>query len=267
MRRQGTFANLPSSSRNFGSSPIIPVPQPRPGPVPTPRPVTPPSPVNPPSNRPTSTRPGSGSGFFGAPVVLDLNSDGRLELVTLPTAAELDAASSAFDWDGDGLRDGTAWIGPNDGLLVIDLGQNETAAPDGKINRPEEIAFSHWKSEEQRVAELKAQGIDDTGRPVTDLEGLRFAFDTNQDNILDNRDARWSEFRIWQDFNQNGSSDEGELSTLEAEGIAFIDLSPTGEGVKLFPDGSMITGTSSAKRIDGTSILVGDVALAYRPQT
>jgi hypothetical protein len=260
MRRQGTFSNLPSSSRSFGASPIIPVPQPRPGPVPTPRPFTPPP------YRPTSPRPGGRSGFFGAPVVFDLNSDGRLDLVTLPTTEGLDAVSSAFDWNGDGLRDGTAWIGSNDGLLVIDLGQNKTAEPDGKINRPQEIAFSLWKSEEERVAELKAQGIDDTGRPVTDLEGLRFAFDTNQDDILDNRDARWSEFRIWQDFNQNGSSDEGELSTLEAEGIAFIDLMPRGEGVKLFPDGSMITGTSSAKRIDGTSILVGDVALAYRPQ-
>lgn len=72
---------------------------------------------------------------------------------------------------------------------------------------------------------------------------------------------------MWQDFNQNGAADEGELSTMEAEGIAFIDLQPSEQGAKAFPDGSMITGTSSAKRIDGTSILVGDVALAYRPSS
>ncbi|WP_323690379.1 hypothetical protein [Rhizobium sp. AN95] len=177
-----------------------------------------------------------------------------------------DGSQPAFDWNGDGKRDATAWVGPSDGLLIIDLDIDTGGpGPDGQINRPEEVAFSLWKSEEERVAELKAQGIDDTGRPVTDLEGLRFAFDTNQDNILDNRDARWSEFRVWQDFNQNGVSDEGELSTLEAEGIAYIDLLPSEQGAKAFPDGSMITGTSSAKRIDGTSILVGDVALAYRP--
>ncbi|MDH7804242.1 hypothetical protein [Rhizobium sp. AN70] len=246
LRREMDSIRIIGAGNGRRPAPGIPVPQPRPGPVPTPRP---------------SWRPG----FAGAPVVLDLNNDGRLDLTTLPSIAESNGVSPAFDWNGDDLRDRTAWIGPNDGLLVIDLGKNDAAGPDGQINRPEEVAFSLWKSEEQRVAELKAQGIDDTGRPVTDLEGLRFAFDTNHDNILDNRDARWSEFRIWQDFNQNGATDEGELSTMEAEGITFIDLLPLEQGAKSFPDGSMITGTSSAKRIDGTSILVGDVALAYRP--
>ena len=246
LRREMDSIRIIGAGNGRRPAPGIPVPQPRPGPVPTPRP---------------SWRPG----FAGAPVVLDLNNDGRLDLTTLPSIAESNGVSPAFDWNGDDLRDRTAWIGPNDGLLVIDLGKNDAARPDGQINRPEEVAFSLWKSEEQRVAELKAQGIDDTGRPVTDLEGLRFAFDTNHDNILDNRDARWSEFRIWQDFNQNGATDEGELSTMEAEGITFIDLLPLEQGAKSFPDGSMITGTSSAKRIDGTSILVGDVALVYRP--
>ncbi|MFB0690528.1 hypothetical protein ACA106_08420 [Agrobacterium pusense] len=207
-------------------------------------------------------------------MAFDLNGDARLEIMPLSGGVDRDTYTSEgltygstahFDADGNGILVSTAWIGPHDGILAIDLGVSEVAGPDGKISRPEEIAFSLWKSEEERVAELKAQGIDDTGRPVTDLEGLRFAFDTNQDNRLDSRDSRWGEFRIWQDFNQNGSTDTGELSTLEAEGIAYIDLLPSEKGAKAFPDGSAITGTSSAKRIDGTSILVGDVALAYRP--
>ncbi len=252
LRRQQTFSNLPSSPTIF----------------------------RPPSNNLIYVTGGGGRAYNSSggriwPVALDLNDDGRLEILSLSDGVDIDTytvegvtygSTAHFDSDGNGILDNTAWIGPHDGILAIDLGNSEVAGPDGKISRPEEIAFSLWKSEEERVAELKAQGIDDTGQPVTDLEGLRFAFDSNQDNRLDSRDSRWGEFRIWQDFNQNGSSDEGELSTLEAEGIVFIDLMPRGEGVKLFPDGSMITGTSSAKRIDGTSILVGDVALAYRPQ-
>lgn len=245
MRRQNTFSNLPPSSTIFKQ----------------------------PVNLIYVTIGGKGyqSGRRIWPVALDLNGDVELDIRPLSmTKSELPKVDNIdelphFDANGDGIRDQVAWIGPNDGMLVIDLGSNEATGPDGQIKQPGEVAFSLWKPEEQRVAELKEKGIDDTGRPVTDLEGLRFAFDTNQDNILDNRDARWSEFRIWQDFNQNGATDDGELSRLEAEGITFIDLLPLEQGVKSFPDGSMITGTSSAKRIDGTSILVGDVALAYRP--
>ncbi|WP_454687523.1 MAP7 domain-containing protein [Agrobacterium leguminum] len=251
LRREMDSIRIPGTGNGKRPAPGMPVPQPRPGPVPTPRP-----------NPPSQWRPG----YKGFPVVMDMNGDGELDLRILPVVEGTEDSHPVFDWNGDGKRDATAWVGPSDGLLTIDLGADTGApGPDGKINRPEEVAFSLWKSEEQRLAELKAQGIDDTGRPVTDLEGLRFAFDTNQDNILDNRDARWSEFRIWQDFNQNGTADDGELSTMEAEGIAFIDLLPSEQDAKAFPDGSLIAGTSSAKRIDGTSILVGDVALAYRP--
>ena len=257
LRRQQTFSNLPSSSTIFKPPGRLE--------------------INVPYN-PKVGITGNERWYYGGsrirPVAFDLNGDARLEIMPLSGGVDRDTYTSEgltygstahFDADGNGILVSTAWIGPHDGILAIDLGVSEVAGPDGKISRPEEIAFSLWKSEEERVAELKAQGIDDTGRPVTDLEGLRFAFDTNQDNRLDSRDSRWGEFRIWQDFNQNGSTDTGELSTLEAEGIAYIDLLPSEKGAKAFPDGSAITGTSSAKRIDGTSILVGDVALAYRP--
>jgi hypothetical protein len=256
MRKQGAFSNLPSSPTIFRPPGRLE--------------------INVPYN-PKVGITGNERWYYGGsrirPVAFDLNDDARLEILPLSAVDRnssglevvADGSTAHFDSDGNGILDNTAWIGPNDGILAIDLGESAASGPDGKISRPEEIAFSLWKSEEERVAELKAQGIDDTGRAVTDLEGLRFAFDTNRDNRLDSRDSRWGEFRIWQDFNQNGFTDTGELSTLEAEGIAYIDLLPSEQGAKAFPDGSMITGTSSAKRIDGTSILVGDVALAYRP--
>lgn len=218
--------------------------------------------------------------WIGVPVVLDLNGDGVLDIGPLGSVQGATASTPesmaanvvhpmgigpAFDWDGDGVVDETAWVGPQDGLLVIDLAADGAAGADGKIDLPCEVAFALWKTEDERQAELKAQGIDDTGRPVTDLEGLRYAFDSNGDTILDANDTRWSEFRVWQDHNQNGVADDGELRTLDDVGIKFINLLPSPEGAKAFADGSAITGTSTAQKVDGTSILVGDVSLAFRP--
>ncbi|GGB10625.1 hypothetical protein GCM10011491_43180 [Brucella endophytica] len=231
-------------------------------------------------------RPGGGGGstspWIGVPVVVDLNGDRVLDIVplgpdsnekanditrsassspTVPTSA----ASPSFDWNDDGIPKATAWVGPNDGLLAIDLATDGRAGPDGKIDQAKEIAFSLWKTEEERQAENAAKGIDDSGRPNSDLEGLRRAFDSNGDDMLNANDARWAEFRIWQDYNQNGAAETGELRTLAEAGIRQIDLIPSPGGSKAFADGSAITGTTVAHRSDSTSMLVGDVALAYRP--
>lgn len=124
------------------------------------------------------TRPGP---WIGMPVALDLNGDGIIDIKPLSAGQPSPSDTPHFDWTGDGVADLTAWIGPNDGLLVIDLSFDGTPGADGKINQAREIAFSLWKTEDERQAELKEQGIDDSGRPVTDLEGLRYAFDTNGD--------------------------------------------------------------------------------------
>ncbi|WP_266064293.1 hypothetical protein [Brucella intermedia] len=200
------------------------------------------------------------------PIVLDLNGDNSLDILPISTDAP-SAFGPTFDWNGDGVADQTTWVGPTDGLLVIDLAADGSTGGDGKIDQAREIAFALWKTEDERQKELKEQGIDDTGRPVTDLEGLRYAFDTNGDNILDSNDARWDEFRVWQDLNQNGIADEGELRTLDEAAIELINLMPSLEGSKTFPDGSAITGTSTALKSDGTAMLVGDTTFAYRPSS
>ncbi|SCX03917.1 ATPase involved in DNA repair [Agrobacterium sp. DSM 25558] len=255
LRQEAANIRIPGSGNTTRPAPGVPTPRPRPV-------------VSPPR--------GGGRGpFIGFPVVLDLNGDGRLDIVQLDENApafgksEFDGTAKesvgpTFDWDGDGVREQTAWVGPQDGLLAIDLPSDGRSGPDGKIDQPEEIAFALWKTEEERQAELKELGIDDTGRPVTDIEGLRFAFDTNRDNVLDQNDARWGEFRIWQDINQNGISDEGELLTMEQAGIKLINLLPTEHGSKTFADGSTILGTTGAQLKDGTTMLVGDVALSYK---
>jgi hypothetical protein len=67
---------------------------------------------------------------------------------------------------------------------------------------------------------------------------------------------------VWQDADEDGVSDAGELRTLADAGIASIDLaitaaSPSDDG------GQAILGLSSFTRTDGTTGAVGDVALRW----
>ncbi|WSH67665.1 hypothetical protein U8Q05_28120 (plasmid) [Rhizobium ruizarguesonis] len=179
-----------------------------------------------------------------SPVLLDLNGDGHVDLRPLDSLA----TSVGFDWDGDGVADQSAWVGPQDGFLAIDLSADGLAGPDGKIDQGLEMAFGAWSNES-----------------TSDLDGLRRAFDTNRDNVLDLNDDRWSEFRVWRDLNQNGVSDAGELQTMTDAGIRLINLIPSSDGAQSFADGSMIAGTSSYQTVNGTNqYLVGDAMLAVR---
>ncbi|ARM10845.1 hypothetical protein Bra5_CH00570 [Rhizobium phaseoli Brasil 5] len=181
---------------------------------------------------------------YNAPVLLDLNGDNHIDLRPLDELG----SSVGFDWDGGGVAEETAWVGPQDGFLAIDLGAEGSAGPDGKIDQARELAFSLWDNE-----------------ATSDLDGLRLAFDTNHDNVLDVNDQRWTEFRVWRDINQNGVSDAGELQTMTDAGIRLINLMPTRDGLQSFADGSIITGTSTYQTVDGNQHLVGDAVLTFRP--
>jgi len=258
---QGNF----SGGGNVNLPAIAPIPQPRPNlDVPIYKPA--PSPGS-------GSRTGSGTGIFiGVPVLLDLDADGTIDVRPLATAsvphqgaeAEAPASTARFDWNSDCIPDPTAWVGPNDGLLAIDLAIDGSAGANGKIDQAKEIAFALWKSEEE-IASENADAGSSHGARLTDLEGLRRYFDTNRNNVLDAADYRWSEFRVWRDANQNGVADAGELRTMADVGIKLISLMPASEGARAFSDGSSISGTSYAEMNDGTRMLAGDVALASRP--
>jgi hypothetical protein len=119
------------------------------------------------------------------------------------------------------------------------------SGPDGVIDQAKELIFTQW-----------APG---TG---SDMAALRQVFDTNHNGKLDAGDARWSEFRVWIDGNEDGISQPGELKTLDQLGIASIDLDPTGSA-RMLSDGSIIQGVSAYTRTDGTTGVAGDVALVY----
>jgi Ca2+-binding RTX toxin-like protein len=200
---------------------------------------------------------GGGGGGGGKPIVIDLDGDG---VEILPK----DRNFVLFDFDDDGYRERTAWVGRDDGLLMFD--ENG----DGRITSAREIAFSQWIA----------------GEDLTDVEAARKYFDVNRDGKLNALDARlaatdllaqnrklaagtavWENFRIWQDMDSDGVVDPGELKRLADLGITEIGLTYTSDADVLLSDGSAITGLIDVKRTgsDGVqkTVLGADVTLAH----
>jgi Ca2+-binding RTX toxin-like protein len=176
--------------------------------------------------------PYSGSGPLN-PIVFDLAGDGA----NLSTVA----ASHVVARTDSGALFRVGWVGPTDGILALDRNG------DGQINQISEISF-----------------IDDLEGATSDLEGLA-AYDSNHDNVFDAKDARFGEFRIWIDKNQNGRSTSGELQTLAEAGIVSINLKGqktgmTGESASE----SVVVGTTGFKYSNGNEGTAYDVALARR---
>ncbi|MBB4642631.1 cadherin domain-containing protein [Rhizorhapis suberifaciens] len=171
---------------------------------------------------------------FAAPLVLDLDGDG-VEL------ASPQSSTIRFDMDADGVRDITGWAAADDGLLAIDLNGN------GMIDDVSEISFQP-----------------DLEGAVSDLEGLR-AYDSNNDGLFDTNDARFADFRIWQDLDQDGVSDSGELKSLDEAGIAAINLTLTitGQTWDSVSLDNLVYGYSDFVRTDGSVGTIGDAFFSY----
>lgn len=167
------------------------------------------------------------------PLAIDLDYDGIETVAINPQAPIL------FDHDGDGAKTATGWLKGDDGWLVRDLDG------DGKITSGKELLGVD--------TEITVAGV--TRKATTGFEALR-ALDTHQEgdgkNLFDSRDAAFSQLRIWQDKNQNGVTDAGELSTLSALGIVSIQLQETPTNINLV-GGNSITGTAKVTRKVGTS--------------
>ncbi|MEM7241515.1 MAG: hypothetical protein AAF429_04965 [Pseudomonadota bacterium] len=187
------------------------------------------------------------------PIVMDLDGDGvEIEFGGL----------TYFDMDDDGFMEQTAWAAADDGFLTIDLNADGTIGDgDGVIDQTLELSFAMWGGDGMTDLQALAE--------ATDAEGNKI-FDTNSDGVLDDQDDHWSSFKIWQDLNQDGITDEGELKTLEEWGITSINLTyddgsafaATDDDITVF--GNTLHGLASFV-MNGETIVggVGDVSLSY----
>jgi Ca2+-binding RTX toxin-like protein len=167
-----------------------------------------------------------------APVVFDLDGDG-VELID----ARYSTTHFAMNEDGGTARNG--WVGADDAFLALDRDG------DGLISHGAEISF--------------VQDLENAG---SDLEGLS-AFDTNGNLSLDAGDERFSEFRVWQDRNQDGVSQQDELRSLNDAGIESLSLLRTLADAPASARGNTISATTEFVRTDGTRGQAADVALEY----
>lgn len=168
------------------------------------------------------------------PIVIDLNRDGVLGY-----------GNVVMDVNGDGLLDATRWAGALDGVLVWDK------YGDGLVHDHSQYAFAQYDTTSAAL-----------GKTATDLSGLADGFDSNRDGVFNASDALFASFSVWQDANQNGVSDAGEVKTLAEWGLASLNL--TSDGVARSPvTGVHEAGQTQFTTTEGTKLLVADVGFDF----
>ena len=137
---------------------------------------------------------GSGIRFLQdlPPVVLDLNGDGQFGV-----------PRGVLRRRRDGTRDRVAWISAGRRL------PGARPRPNGMIDSGAEISF-----------------LADKPGATSDLEGLS-AYDSNHDDRSRCFRRALRRLPLWQDSNQDGVSDDGELKTLAEAGVVSISLDRT----------------------------------------
>ncbi|MDO9012817.1 MAG: hypothetical protein Q7U78_13590, partial [Gallionella sp.] len=150
------------------------------------------------------------------PLTLDLNGNG-IETIAAnlaspilfdhkgPTSTSSGQASASSGQAG--IKSGTGWIAPSDGFLALDRNGN------GTIDNGSEL-FGNSTS-------LVAGGTAADGFSALAQE------DKNADGVVNAQDANFANLRVWQDLNQDGVSQAGELKTLTELGIANIKVAKT----------------------------------------
>ena len=127
----------------------------------------------------------------GDPLVIDLDGDG-IELLSIFRGVN-------FDFYGTRHAQATAWVSPDDGLLVYDRNENNQIDDGtelfGNVDRRFSDGFKHLA-----------------------------ALDTNGDGKIDAGDSHFSLLNIWQDKNSDGKTDAGELLSLSEVGLTSIPL-------------------------------------------
>uniref|UniRef100_UPI0026233209 calcium-binding protein n=1 Tax=uncultured Campylobacter sp. TaxID=218934 RepID=UPI0026233209 len=170
------------------------------------------------------------------PLALDLNGDGKIGI------SPASNGGAYFDHNGDGVSHRSSWISKEDGILAYDRNGN------GKIDDGGELFgnFTQIKDKDgnQRLAKDGYEALKE--------------FDSNNDGLIDNKDDKFKDLKIWQDANSNGISDEGELKSLDELGIASLSLNHNEVNEDL-GGGNTLSLKGSYIKKDGTAHSMGDL--------
>ena len=111
------------------------------------------------------------------------------------------------DTNADGIKTGTGWVRPDDGLLVGDLNGS------GLIDSGRELFGTDTLKANNTLA---ANGFDA-------LKEL----DSNGDDFITVLDTAYAELKVWRDANQDGISQAAEMQSFGTLGISSIGVNGT----------------------------------------
>jgi len=136
------------------------------------------------------------------PLVIDLNNDGI-------KGTNLDYKIN-FDLDNNGFKEATSWIDNNDAFIAIDKNNN------GTIDNGSEL-FGNKSISNNAYAYTNPNA-------KNGFESLK-EFDSNNDDIIDEKDKEFTNLLLWQDKNGNGISETDELIKLSDKAeFAILNL-------------------------------------------
>jgi hypothetical protein len=155
------------------------------------------------------------------PLIIDLDGDG-IETVAV------DQSGVFFDSDLDRFAEAQGWLDGDDGFLVRDLNDN------GRVDDISEMFGGESGSGYGDLARFDeaARGGDGDGRITA-------------------ADAIWGDLLIWQDLDQDGNTDAGELHSLDDLGILALDLAAEELGATT-PQGTRLLASGEVEFADGT---------------
>lgn len=193
------------------------------------------------------------------PLIIDLGSTN----VTSGDGLEFEARTNShvfYDFDKDGFKERTAWVGPNEGIVIWDKNKN------GIVDDGEMILTDFKPGSKTDMDALIKAGFD------TDNDGKIEASET------DGGTGDAGRLLIWQDKNVNAVFDNGDVVSSFGSVVSYIDIGNVNidsqdknndgqvdadETVR-FNDGSIIYGTYKVILADGSSKTTAyDMAFAH----
>jgi len=190
---------------------------------------------------------GSGSAFARcSPIVIDLGTNG----IKLGPAG----VGVYFDVNADGVRDHVQWVrrGGDEGFLALDRSGN------GLVDDGSEL----FGVGTPLILEGRNAPNGFVGLAQYDQRQLG----GNEDGLITNSDAIWSQLRVWIDANADGVSSYDEMHSLRSVGLTALDTIPK---IRKYVDeaGNVIPywGWATQRRKPGRALMV-DVYFVQLPK-